>query len=132
MVLCFGYSKEFIDQKFDEIVEFSELQEFLNVPVRNFSSGMVARLAFSIATIVDPEILIVDEILSVGDIAFQQKSENKMRSMIGGGTTVLFVSHSIDQIKKLCDRVVWLEHGKIKEIGPAEEMCEKYKKSVGL
>ena len=132
MELFYGYSKEFIDQKFDEIVEFSELQDFLNVPVRNFSSGMVARLAFSIATIVDPEILIVDEILSVGDIAFQQKSENKMKSMIGGGTTVLFVSHSIDQIKKLCDRVVWLEHGKVKEIGPAEEMCEKYKKSVGL
>ncbi len=127
-----GYSKEFIDQKFNEIVEFSELQDFLNVPVRNFSSGMVARLAFSIATIVDPEILIVDEILSVGDIAFQQKSENKMKSMIGGGTTVLFVSHSIEQIKNLCNRVVWLEHGKVREIGPAEEMCEKYKKSVGL
>ena len=127
-----GYSKEFIDQKFNEIVEFSELQDFLNVPVRNFSSGMVARLAFSIATIVDPEILIVDEILSVGDIAFQQKSENKMRSMIGGGTTVLFVSHSIEQIKKLCDRVVWLDHGKVVKIGPAKELCEEYKKSVGL
>lgn len=127
-----GYSKEFIEKKFDEIVEFSELKDFLDVPVRNFSSGMVARLAFSIATIVDPEILIVDEILSVGDIAFQQKSENKMRSMIGGGTTVLFVSHSIEQIKKLCNRVVWLDHGNVKEIGLAEEICEKYKKSVGL
>lgn len=132
MVQSYGYSKEFIDEKFNEIVEFSELQDFLNVPVRNFSSGMVARLAFSIATIVDPEILIVDEILSVGDIAFQQKSENKMRSMIGGGTTVLFVSHSIAQIEKLCDRVVWLEHGKVQEIGPAKEMCEKYKKYLGL
>ena len=127
-----GYSKEFIEKKFDEIVEFSELKDFLDVPVRNFSTGMVARLAFSVATIVDPEILIVDEILSVGDIAFQQKSENKMRSMIGGGTTVLFVSHSIEQIKKLCNRVVWLDHGNVKEIGLAEEICEKYKKSVGL
>ena len=109
-----GYSKEFILEKFDEIVEFSELKDFLDVPVRNFSSGMVARLAFSIATIVEPEILIVDEILSVGDIAFQQKSENKMRSMIGGGTTVLFVSHSVEQIKNLCDRAVWLDHGNVK------------------
>ena len=89
-----GYSKKFIEEKFDEIVEFSELKDFLDVPVRNFSSGMTARLAFSIATVVDPEILIVDEILSVGDMAFQAKSEAKMRSMIGGGTTVLFVSHS--------------------------------------
>lgn len=125
-----GYSKEFLESKFDEIVEFSELKDFLDVPVRNFSSGMVARLAFSIATIVDPEILIVDEILSVGDIAFQQKSENKMRSMIGGGTTVLFVSHSIDQIKNLCDKVIWLEHGKIKQVGPAKEICDNYKESV--
>lgn len=121
-----GYTKQFIEQKFDEIVAFSELKDFLEVPVRNFSSGMVARLAFSIATIVDPEILIVDEILSVGDIAFQQKSENKMRSMIGGGTTVLFVSHSVNQIKSLCDRVVWLDHGKVKKIGPAKEICEEY------
>lgn len=122
-----GYTKQFIEQKFDEIVSFSELQDFLDVPVRNFSSGMVARLAFSIATVVDPEILIVDEILSVGDIAFQQKSENKMRSMIGGGTTVLFVSHSVEQIKNLCDRVVWLDHGKVKKVGPAKEICDEYK-----
>lgn len=127
-----GYSKEFIEQKFDEIVEFSELKDFLDVPVRNFSSGMVARLAFSVATIVEPEILIVDEILSVGDIAFQQKSQAKMKSMIGGGTTVLFVSHSIEQIKNLCDRAVWLEHGHVKEIGPAEEICNNYIESLGL
>jgi len=95
-----GYSKELINAKFDEIVEFSELRNFLDVPVQNFSSGMVARLAFSIATIVEPEILIVDEILSVGDIAFQKKSEEKMLSMINGGTTVLFVSHSIKTNKK--------------------------------
>ena len=124
-----GYSKEFIDQKFEEIVDFSELRDFLDVPVRNFSSGMTARLAFSIATVVDPEILIVDEIPSVGDIAFQQKSQDKMKSMIGGGTTVLFVSHSIDQIKSLCNRAVWLEHGQVKKIGPAKEICEEYYQS---
>ena len=120
-----GYSKELIDSKFDEIVEFSELKDFLDVPVQNFSSGMVARLAFSIATIVDPEILIVDEILSVGDMAFQAKSEAKMMQMIGGGTTVLFVSHSIAQIKKMCDRVVWIEHGEVQKIG-VKEVCDEY------
>ncbi len=120
-----GYSKELIDSKFDEIVEFSELKDFLDVPVQNFSSGMVARLAFSIATIVDPEILIVDEILSVGDIAFQAKSEAKMLEMIGGGTTVLFVSHSLEQIRKMCNRVVWLDHGKIVKMG-GKEVCDEY------
>lgn len=120
-----GYSKKFLDSKFDEIVEFSELKDFLDVPVQNFSSGMVARLAFSIATIVDPEILIVDEILSVGDIAFQAKSESKMLNMIGGGTTVLFVSHSVEQIKKMCDRVVWIEHGVVQKIG-GKEVCDEY------
>ena len=125
-----GYSKEFITEKFDEIVDFSELRDFLDVPVRNFSSGMVARLAFSIATVVDPEILIVDEILSVGDIAFQQKSETKMRSMIEGGTTVLFVSHSLAQIENLCDRVVWLENGTVKKIGEPKQICEEYKQYV--
>lgn len=121
-----GYSKEFIEQKFDEIVEFSELKEFLDVPVRNFSSGMTARLAFSIATVVDPEILIVDEILSVGDIAFQKKSEAKMKSMIGGGTTVLFVSHSLNQIEKICDKVVWLDHGQVVKVGSTKEICKEY------
>ena len=121
-----GYSKEFIESKFEEIVEFSELRELLDVPIRNFSSGMTARLAFSIATVVDPEILIVDEILSVGDIAFQAKSEAKMQSLISGGTTVLFVSHSLSQIEKICSKVVWLEHGQIKKIGLAKEICQEY------
>ena len=120
-----GYSKEFIESKFEEIVEFSELRDFLEVPVRNFSSGMVARLAFSVATIVDPEILIVDEILSVGDIAFQAKSEEKMLSMINGGTTVLYVSHSVESIKKLCNRVVWLDHGVVKKAGDMS-ICDEY------
>ncbi len=120
-----GYSRDLIDAKFQEIVDFSELHDFLEVPVQNFSSGMVARLAFSVATIVDPEILIVDEILSVGDIAFQAKSEAKMLSMIGGGTTVLFVSHSIEQIKKMCDTIVWIEHGVVQRIG-GKEVCDEY------
>lgn len=120
-----GYSKELIDSKFQQIVDFSELHDFLEVPVQNFSSGMIARLAFSVATIVEPEILIVDEILSVGDIAFQAKSEEKMLSMISGGTTVLFVSHSIEQVKKLCDTVVWLDHGNVVKIG-GKEICDEY------
>lgn len=120
-----GYSKSFIDSKFNEIVSFSELSEFLDVPIQNFSSGMIARLAFSIATIVDPEILIVDEILSVGDMAFQKKSEEKMLSMINGGTTVLFVSHSIEQIRSMCDKIVWIEKGEVQSIG-GKEICDKY------
>ena len=126
-----GYSKELIDSKFDEIVEFSELKDFLEVPVQNFSSGMVARLAFSIATIVEPEILIVDEILSVGDIAFQAKSEAKMMQMINGGTTVLYVSHSLESIKKLCTKVVWIEHGVVQKIG-GKEVCDEYYKYMLL
>lgn len=121
-----GYSKEFIDSKFEEIVEFSELRDFLEVPVKNFSSGMTAKLAFSIATIVNPEILIVDEILSVGDIKFQEKSKNKMLEMIKGGTTVLYVSHSLESIKSLCDKVVWIEHGKMIKMGNTKEICDEY------
>lgn len=121
-----GYSKKFIEEKFEEIVEFSELRDFLDVPVKNFSSGMVAKLAFSIATIVNPEVLIVDEILSVGDIKFQEKSKNKMMELIKGGTTVLYVSHSIESIKELCTKVIWIEHGDMIEVGSAEELCNKY------
>ena len=121
-----GYSKKFIDSKFDEIVEFSELRDFLEVPVKNFSSGMTAKLAFSIATIVNPEILIVDEILSVGDIKFQEKSKNKMMEMIKGGTTVLYVSHSLQSIKDLCTKVVWLEHGKVVKTGDVNKICDEY------
>lgn len=125
-----GYSKEFIDTKFDEIVEFSELKDFLNVPVKNFSSGMTAKLAFSISTIVEPEILIVDEILSVGDIRFQAKSKNKMMSMIKGGTTVLYVSHSLASIRDLCTKVIWLDHGKMVMAGNTKKVCDAYYKSI--
>ena len=123
-----GYSKEFLDDKFDDIVEFSELKDFLDVPVKNFSSGMTAKLAFSIATIVNPEILIVDEILSVGDIKFQEKSKKKMMEMIKGGTTVLYVSHSLESIKNLCTKVVWLEHGKVVKMGDTNKICDAYYK----
>ena len=121
-----GYSESFLKSKFDEIVEFSELKDFLDVPVKNFSSGMVAKLAFSISTIVDPDVLIVDEILSVGDIKFQEKSLNKMMELIRGGTTVLYVSHSLESIRDICDRVIWLDHGKIVKIGPSKEVCDDY------
>ncbi len=123
-----GYSKKFLDSKFDEIVKFSELKDFLDVPVKNFSSGMTAKLAFSIATIVDPEILIVDEILSVGDLRFQEKSKNKMMEMIKGGTTVLYVSHSLESIKDLCNKVVWLDHGQVVKMGDTKEICDEYYK----
>ena len=121
-----GYSEEFLKAKYDEIVEFSELGQFIEVPIRNYSSGMLARLAFSIATVVNPEILIVDEILSVGDAAFQEKSKRRMLELMGGGTTVLFVSHSLDQIREMCSNAVWLEHGKVRMFGRAKEVCDAY------
>ena len=122
-----GYSEEFLKTKYDEIVEFSELGQFIEVPIRNYSSGMLARLAFSIATVVNPEILIVDEILSVGDADFQEKSKKRMLELMGGGTTVLFVSHSIDQIREMCNRVIWIEHGRIRAAGSAEGVCDSYR-----
>jgi len=124
-----GYSKEFIKSKFDEIVEFSELEDFLDVPLKNFSSGMIARLGFSIATLVKPDILIIDEILSVGDFKFQEKSRKKLENLISEGTTVLFVSHSLEQVKKICSKVLWLEKGRIKMIGSSEDVCNAYKLS---
>lgn len=122
-----GYSKDFLEEKYDEIVEFSELKKFINMPIRNYSSGMLMRLAFSIATIVNPEILIVDEILAVGDAAFQQKSKKRMLELMSGGTTVLFVSHDINQIYEMCNRVLWLENGQVKMLGDAKTVCDKYK-----
>ena len=121
-----GYSEEFLNEKYEEIAAFSELGRFLDMPIRNYSSGMLARLAFSVATVVNPEILIVDEILAVGDAAFQAKSRQRMMEMMGGGTTVLFVSHNLSQIREMCNRVVWLEHGTVKMVGPAQEVCDAY------
>lgn len=124
-----GYSEEFLKEKYDDIVAFSEIGDFIDVPLRNYSSGMVARLAFSIATIVIPEILIVDEVLSVGDAAFQEKSRKKMEELMCGGTTVLFVSHNIAEIKEICNRVVWLDHGNVMGFGETREICEAYERS---
>lgn len=121
-----GYDEEFLREKYDEIVDFSELGKFIEVPIRNYSSGMLARLAFSVAAIVKPEILIVDEILSVGDAEFQAKSRARMMELMGGGTTVLFVSHSMEQIREMCKRVVWLERGQVKMDGGAGEVCGAY------
>lgn len=121
-----GYSEEFLKSKYQEIVDFSELGPFIDTPIRNYSSGMISRLAFSIASAVNPEILIVDEILGVGDADFQTKSQNRMMEMMGGGTTVLMVSHNIKQIREMCDRVVWIEHGQVIDQGPAEQICSKY------
>lgn len=123
-----GYSEQFLNEKFDEIVEFSELGNFIEMPIRNYSSGMMARLAFSIATVVNPEILIVDEILSVGDVGFQNKSRARMMELMGGGTTVLFVSHSLNQIREMCSRVVWLENHKIYLMGETQSVCDAYQK----
>ena len=121
-----GFSEEFLKSKYDEIVAFSELGDFIHQPIKTYSSGMMMRLAFSVATIVEPEILIVDEILAVGDASFQQKSRARMLELMQGGTTVLFVSHSMDQIREMCDRVLWLDHGTVKMIGPTQEVCDAY------
>ena len=122
-----GLSKSFMQEKFDEIVEFSEMREFLDVPMKNYSSGMVARVAFAIATVTDPDILIADEILSVGDFLFQEKCERRIEELISKGTTVLLVSHSIDQIERLCDHVVWLSKGEVIMDGSPDEVCTAYK-----
>ena len=122
-----GYTEEFLKEKFDEIVAFSELGEFINIPIRNYSSGMLMRLAFSVAAMVEPEILIADEILAVGDEAFQHKSLARMKEMMSGGTTVLLVSHSLDQIREVCDQVIWLDHGQIEMQGETQFVCDAYK-----
>ena len=112
-----GHSRKFMQEHFDEIVDFAELHQFLDVPIKNFSSGMQARLGFAIATMVRPDILIVDEILSVGDYQFQQKCYQRMEEMLGGGTTLLYVSHDINSVKKLCDHAIWLEKGHVRKSG---------------
>lgn len=122
-----GYSRKIMDKHFDEIVEFSELTDFIDVPIKNFSSGMIARLGFSIATITRADIIIIDEILAVGDYAFQQKCYRRMHEMMKSGTTVIFVSHDEIQVRKMCQKAVWLEHGKIKKIGSINNICDEYK-----
>ena len=122
-----GLDKKTIDEKYDEILAFSELGDFINQPIRTYSSGMMMRLGFSIAVIVRPEILIVDEIMAVGDDRFQQKSKSKMRELMSGGATVLMVSHNIDDIESFCSRVIWLDHGQIKMEGDTKTVCEAYR-----
>jgi hypothetical protein len=121
-----GHKKSFMQQHFDEIIEFSELQDFVDVPIKNFSSGMAARLGFAVATIVKPDILIVDEVLAVGDHAFQEKCKKRMEEMLKGGTTLLFVSHSAEQVKELCQNVIWIDKGVVKAIGKAENVIPLY------
>ncbi len=124
-----GYSRKDMEKEYDNIVEFSELHDFMNVPVKNFSSGMVSRLAFAIATIGQPDILICDEVLSVGDFRFQEKCQKRIKAMLDRGTTLLFVSHSIEQVEELCDKIVWLEKGTRKMFGDAKEIAEIYRNS---
>lgn len=121
-----GYSKRLIDSKYEQILEFSELGDFIKAPIRTYSSGMLARLAFSVACIIEPEILIVDEILSVGDASFQEKSRRRMMELMGGGTTVFFVSHNQKQIQEMCSSVIWLEHGAVVRIGDPGQVLLEY------
>lgn len=123
-----GHDRKFMDSKFDEIIDFAELRNFVDVPVKNFSSGMYTRLGFAIATMVQPDILIVDEVLSVGDYKFQKKCEDRIQAMLDKGVTVVLVSHDISMIEKLCTKVVWLEHGHLRDIGPTAKVCKEYEK----
>ncbi len=125
-----GFDEHMLVSKYDEIVAFSELESFLDRPIKTYSSGMLMRLAFSIATLVEPEILIVDEILAVGDEAFQRKSRNRMMEMMHDGTTVIMVSHDISTIRSLCQRVIWLDHGQVRMNGPVEEVCDLYQEAM--
>lgn len=122
-----GYSHEEMEKHYQDIVDFSELHDFMDVPLKNFSSGMLARLAFAIATIGTPDILIVDEVLAVGDFKFQQKCEQRIQHMMTKDTSILFVSHSIDQVESLCTRAVWIEKGHIRMDGPVHEVCQLYR-----
>lgn len=125
-----GYDREFLESKLDEIIEFSELREFIDIPLKNYSSGMIAKLGFSIATIVEPDILIIDEVLGVGDVNFKKKSNDKMKSLMDGGTTVLLVSHSIPQIREICDKAIWIDNGNLREAGEVNNVCDHYLKDA--
>ena len=121
-----GYNEEFLKSKYDEILEFSELGPFINLPVKNYSSGMLSKLGFSIATIVEPDILILDEVLGVGDVTFRKKSREKLNSLIESDITVLLVSHSIKEIRNICEKAIWIENGRVREIGEVNDICDKY------
>lgn len=121
-----GYTKEFVTEEYEHIIEFSELREFEDVAFKKLSSGMKSKLAFSLASRVNPDILVLDEVLSVGDIGFRKKSENRMREMMSGGTTTILVSHSMQQIREMCTQVLWLEKGEMRGIGDTKQMCDEY------
>ena len=125
-----GHTRKFMSDHFDEIVEFAQLQDFLKMPIKNYSSGMRARLGFAVATMVKPDILIVDEVLAVGDAAFRKRCNERMQEMLSGGTTLLFVSHSEADVRSLCRNAVWLDHGKILQSGLTEEILEAYEATV--
>lgn len=127
-----GYSKKYMDSKLNEIIEFSELGEFIDVPIKNYSSGMKSKLGFSIATIAEPEILILDEVLSVGDAKFRKKSEKKILEMMKDGTAVLFVSHSLQQVKRICNKAIILDHGHLVAMGEVNEIAKQYKEMIGV
>ena len=121
-----GYSQAFIDEHYDEIVDFAEIGDFIDMPLKNYSSGMVSRIAFAIATAVKPDILIADEILSVGDFRFQEKCMKRIRGLMENGATILLVSHNVDQIRSICNRALWIEKGELKIIGEANRVCDAY------
>jgi len=121
-----GHTEKFMTEHFDEIVEFAEIENFLDSPIKNYSSGMKARLGFSVATMVKPEILIVDEVLAVGDYKFRRKCEQRMQEMLSGGTTLLFVSHNIDEVRRLCDHAVWIDKGVVRMMGEVGPVCDAY------
>ena len=125
-----GYNEKFLKEKYDEILEFSELGEFINLPVKNYSSGMLSKLGFSIATIVEPDILILDEVLGVGDITFKKKSKEKLKSLMASNTTVLLVSHSINEIRSICDKAIWIEKGRVKAVGEVNNICNQYEEEA--
>ena len=121
-----GHSEKFMQEHFDEIVDFAELHKFLDSPIKNYSSGMRARLGFAVATMVQPDILIVDEVLAVGDYKFRQKCEKRMNEMLANGTTLLFVSHSIDEVRRLCDHAVWIDKGVVRMVGEVGPVSDAY------
>ena len=125
-----GYDEEFLKEKYDEILEFSELGEFINLPVKNYSSGMLSKLGFSIATIVEPDILILDEVLGVGDITFRKKSKEKLHSLMESNTTVLLVSHSINEIRSICDKAIWIDKGRVRAVGEVNSICDSYEEEA--
>ena len=125
-----GYSKQFINENYERIIDFAEIRDFQDMPIKNYSSGMVARIAFAIATVTTPDILVVDEALSVGDFRFQEKCENRIKELVAHGTTLLFVSHSIEQVERVCERALWIEKGVARMQGPVLEVCEAYRQGI--